>query len=776
MARFAAVFALLAVGAQGSALETRESSLEKAWAKELDAPEARERVNPVKRVVNLLNKMKSELEAEADNEAEMYDKMVCWCETNEKEKTKAIADAEAKDLQLSAEIEERAAKFGNLAASIEQTKKEIQENTANLEQATEIREKEAAEFREEEKDSVQAITNLRNAVAVLSKHQTTQAMLQMDKSLLAPMRVLLRDCALKYEVIVATRAEHRGAGLVSLLALNDETKTSSDAKAQGATAAALLSALDVHDDSVSDALPVKFAEPVIARAAKEATSAKSFLQVSNRQPLYESRSSARSAGIYGVMNQMLEEFESELSTSQKEELKAQEDFKALAAAKTAEIDAGKMKLDEMQAEDAGNAKALSDAKEDLANTRKQRSEDVEFLRNLKLTCNDLDSQWEKRSKTRGAETVAVAEAIAILTEDDNREHLAATVSFIQERSISASSSALRLSAAAALRRAAKAPDFYADDLLDAWNGRAVPSAVGAAAGPRTQLATLATAVQLDAFAKVKELMDKMMADLKDQQAEEVTFKDHCGSEMGTTEKTLYEKGELKQDLESNIERLESLMKKLDEEIEASKGQISGAQTEVKKAGQQREQENKEFQAVVSDQRATQSILNKALMKLKDFYEKGIGKAVLLQSGKQEPPVKFNAYKANGASNSVIGLIEQIIGDSKALESETTSGEQKAQVDYERFVKDSNNIIKDLQAAVASKSKNSAAADADKAQASADHTNTVGELESLGQYNADLHAECDFVLKNFDIRQKARLQEIEAIQAAKGILSGDRSTK
>mmetsp|Transcript_7959 Transcript_7959/g.22056 ORF Transcript_7959/g.22056 Transcript_7959/m.22056 type:complete len:773 (+) Transcript_7959:56-2374(+) len=772
MARFAAVFALLAVGAQGSALETRESSLEKAWAKELDAPEARERVNPVKRVVNLLNKMKSELEAEADNEAEMYDKMVCWCETNEKEKTKAIVDAEARDAQLSAEIEERAARFGQLAAEIKNTKEEIEANTQTLEQAISLREKEAAKFREEEKDMVQAITNLRNAVAVLSKHQGSSLM-QLDGSLLSGMRVLLRDAAVKYEMLVAGRGEKNGRALsTALLALKADKRRSSASDAWGMDAG-LLNALSAQSGPLSDVLPLHFAVRLVEKAAA-ARSAKAFLQLS--QPIFESRSSARSADIYGVMNQMLEEFESELSTSQKEELKAQEDFKALAAAKSAEVDAGKQKLDEMQAEDAGNAKALSDAKEDLANTRKQRSEDVEFLRNLKLTCNDLDSQWEKRSKTRGAETVAVAEAIAILTEDDNREHLAATVSFIQERSISASSSALRLSAAAALRRAAKAPDFYADDLLDAWNGRAVPSAVGAAAGPRTQLATLATAVQLDAFAKVKELMDKMMADLKDQQAEEVTFKDHCGSEMGTTEKTLYEKGELKQDLESNIERLESLMKKLDEEIEASKGQISGAQTEVKKAGQQREQENKEFQAVVSDQRATQSILNKALMKLKDFYEKGIGKAVLLQSGKQEPPVKFNAYKANGASNSVIGLIEQIIGDSKALESETTSGEQKAQVDYERFVKDSNNIIKDLQAAVASKSKNSAAADADKAQASADHTNTVGELESLGQYNADLHAECDFVLKNFDIRQKARLQEIEAIQAAKGILSGDRSTK
>mmetsp|Transcript_145069 Transcript_145069/g.464901 ORF Transcript_145069/g.464901 Transcript_145069/m.464901 type:complete len:782 (-) Transcript_145069:40-2385(-) len=767
---------LLACGALATELEAREASLEAAWSNVLMPPaaEAKERVNPVKRVVNLLNKMKSELEAEADNEAEMYDKMVCWCETNEKEKTKAIADAEAKDLQLSAEIEERAAKFGNLAASIEQTKKEIQENTANLEQATEIREKEAAEFREEEKDSVQAVTNLRNAVAVLSKHQTTQAMLQMDKSLLVPMRVLLRDCALKYEVIVATRAEHRGAGLVSLLALNDETKTSSDAKVQGATAAALLSALDVHDDSVSDALPVKFAERVVARAAKEATSAKSFLQVSSRQPLYESRSSARSAGIYGVMNQMLEEFESELSTSQKEELKAQEDFKALAAAKIAEIDAGKMKLDEMQAEDAGNAKALSDAKEDLANTRKQRSEDVEFLRNLKLTCNDLDSQWEKRGKTRAAETTAVAEAIAVLTEDDAREMLAKSVSLLQiHSSASAQVAASRASAAAALRLAASAPEFDADDLLAAWHGRSHRSTplVGAAAGPRAHLSTLVMAVQLDSFTKVKEMMDTMVAELKTQQAEEVKFKAYCNKELDEHEKSVYDKTELKKDLDTKIAQLQSLIEHLTQEIADASSQISTTEVEIKTASQSREAENKEFQSVVADQRATQAILSKALVKLKDFYSKGIGKALLLQRASQEPPVKFNDYKSNSGASPVMGLIEQIIEDSKALESETTAGETKAQAGYEQFVKDSNGLIKDLQASIAQKTGASAAAKGDTAEASANLESTVGELESLASYEADLHAECDFVVKNFDVRQKARLQEMEAIQLAKAILSG-----
>merc|ERR550525_446928 len=109
-------------GGLSSAADARQLSLEQEWAKELQPSSSGTEVvtykTPVKRVVNLLEKMKAELEAEADKESEMYDKMVCWCETNEKEKKQAVADAEAKDIELSSEIESRAAKFGDLAASI----------------------------------------------------------------------------------------------------------------------------------------------------------------------------------------------------------------------------------------------------------------------------------------------------------------------------------------------------------------------------------------------------------------------------------------------------------------------------------------------------------------------------------------------------------------------------------------------------------------------------------------------------------------------------------
>jgi len=742
----------------GSA-QGRQQSLERVWSHELSASWTA--VSPIKRVVNLLMKMKAELEKEASNESAMYDKMVCWCETNEKEKTKAVADAEAKDKDLMAEIEQRSASVGELVATIQMLKKQIAEDTASLKKAAAIREKTAAEFLETETDLVQTMTNLRNAVGVLAKQQGG-GFLQMTGPLISGMRVWLRSAAMKYEVLHGEIGVGPQAFQTVLLSLQSETKRFTTSAEQ-----ALLSALDVHGESMSDSLPLKFAELLVAKSAAGARSQTgSFLQAGTHQPKSSGSYNAASGGIYGIMTQMLEDFEAQLSTAEKDEKKAAEDFAGLKEAKSEQIAVAKEKLDDIESGSSENLKALSDAKEDLAMTRKQRTMDIKFLRNLQDTCNDLDKQWERRSATRAAEIEAVSETIAILTEDDARELMAKSVSLLQQRigTVATLAAARRYRTATFLRRAAQVPDFEADDLLSAWHGRHAVTTL-----PRAQLSTLAMSVQLDSFAKVKAMMDKMVAELKNQQQEEAEFKAYCTKEFDKTEKAVYEKKEEKTDLEAKIEKLDILKAKLAKEIQKAKKQISESSDEIKKASKSREEGNAEFQTVVADQSATQVILKKALTRLENFYKKGKGNKLVL--AEQEPPVKFNKYKKNAGASPVMGLIEQIIEDSEKLVAEATESEYKAQGEYEKFVTNSNAIIKQLSEDVEAKTKATATAKGESAEAKGDLENAVGELESLAQYDADLHGECDFVLKNFDIRQKARLQEMEAIQAAKGILSG-----
>merc|ERR1719450_1518083 len=125
--------------------------------------------------------MLKQLEKEAEEDEEIYDQLACWCETNDKEKTKAIADAEARIEDLTVKIEELTATSARLNTEIKNLEKEVAANQEALDQATAIREKQLAEFNAEEKDLLESISALKAAITVLAKHHDG-ALPQMPRS------------------------------------------------------------------------------------------------------------------------------------------------------------------------------------------------------------------------------------------------------------------------------------------------------------------------------------------------------------------------------------------------------------------------------------------------------------------------------------------------------------------------------------------------------------------------------------------------------------------
>merc|ERR550537_839370 len=288
-----------------------------------------------------------------------------------------------------------------------------------------------------------------------------------------------------------------------------------------------------------------------------------------------------------------------------------------------------------------------------------------------------------------------------------------------------------------------------------------------------RLATLAVRVRLDAFTRVKKAIDDMVAQLLKEKEDEIKHKDFCVDEFNTNELQTEKKEREKQDLIAKIEDLEMTIKQLTEAIEQLKAEIAEMQVQLKRAGEDREKENKEFQMTVADQRATQKLLTAALNILKGFYAKK-AKAALVQTAQPAgppPPPGFEAYKKNAAAPGVMGMIQQIINDAKAMEAEAIKSEEDAQKAYEEFVKDTNDSIEEKSKAIVTKSEEKAVAEADKTEAEEAKENVMLELEQLSNEKADLSKACDFIMKNFDIRQTGRDEEIEALKQAKAILSG-----
>merc|ERR1719316_477975 len=155
--------------------------------------------------------------------------------------------------------------------------------------------------------------------------------------------------------------------------------------------------------------------------------------------------------------------------------------------------------------------------------------------------------------------------------------------------------------------------------------------------------------------------------------------------------------------------------------------------EMKRAAENRKKEKAEFEVTVSDQRATQKLLAVSLKILSDFYN-----AALVQTNQkgqktvagQAPPPGFKKYEKSASSGGVMGMMQGIIDDAKAMEAECIRAEEKAQKDFDDFVKDTNNSIETKTNDITTKSEDKAKAEADKTQAQKDLDATLTELEAL----------------------------------------------
>merc|ERR1719454_372215 len=123
----------------------------------------------------------------------------------------------------------------------------------------------------------------------------------------------------------------------------------------------------------------------------------------------------QSGEIFGILKQMKETFESNLSGSQKEELAAQATFKDLKKAKEEEIQAGQDSLEAKEQQLASTDETLAQSKEDREDTYASLGADKKFLMEVKVKCKMTDQEWEERQKIRQSELKAVAQAIEILS-------------------------------------------------------------------------------------------------------------------------------------------------------------------------------------------------------------------------------------------------------------------------------------------------------------------------------------------------------------------------
>jgi uncharacterized coiled-coil protein SlyX len=328
-----------------------------ALQRDLRAQESKER--PVAKVVKLLKDMAAELQAGLEDDKQVHELLFCWCKTNDADKTKAIADGEARSAQLESIMDGAVAKIAELTAKRKATQEEMYEDQKALDEAEEQRMKDNKAFHAEEVDLLEAVDASEYAIEALSKHHTGLAQVRSVVDRLRKARV---DQLLPRSSRLASRQVDMLKGFVSQ-------------STQGGA---------------------------------------SFLSV----PGFQSYS-PQSGQIFGILEQLKKDFQDSLSDAQKEELKSKEQFEALKAAKLEEIAMAKKAIANMDSEIAETQEKHAVALEEYNDTQYQLELDRAFLADLKKKCAVSDEEFAARVKSRTEEIAAVEDTIAILNTDES---------------------------------------------------------------------------------------------------------------------------------------------------------------------------------------------------------------------------------------------------------------------------------------------------------------------------------------------------------------------
>merc|ERR1719310_557899 len=308
------------------------------------------------------------------------------------------------------------------------------------------------------------------------------------------------------------------------------------------------------------------------------------------------------------------------------------------------------------------------------------------------------------------------------------------------------------------------------------------------------------------FDNVIALIDKMAAQLKGEQKTDDEKKAYCLAEFDKADDQKKVLERKLSDAETAIEDAKGALATLADEISATKEAIEELDAAVAEATSQREKENAVYKQTMAQNVAAKELIKMAKNRMNKFYNPDLYKAppkrelseedrIAVNMGGTAPPtpapggiagtgityvqvsmhtqsedsVEFKKKGQEAAG--VIAMMDLLLKD---LENQINVGEteeKNAQEDYETLMADS----KDKRTADAKLLGDKMAAKAETDAALEKHTDekaaTTEELQGNAEYIAALHADCDWLLQNFDQRKEARVGEIDAMMKAKDVLQG-----
>merc|ERR1719329_1929128 len=240
---------------------------------------------------------------------------------------------------------------------------------------------------------------------------------------------------------------------------------------------------------------------------------------------------------------------------------------------------------------------------------------------------------------------------------------------------------------------------------------------------------------------------------------------------------------------------------LEEEIKNLEATIKEDDKNVAEATAQRQEENAAYKTLMSENTAASALINMAKNRMNKFYNPTQYKAppkrelsredrIAVNMGGTAPPTpapggiagtgitafvqlhsQVDSQKAQQESAGIIAMMDLLLKDLASQMTIAETEEKNAQEDYETAMADAKETRLADAKSLGEKMTVKAQADEALEKHSDEKASSTEELMGNGEYIASLHADCDWLLQNFDQRKAARADEVDAMLKAKEVLKG-----
>lgn len=290
------------------------------------------------------------------------------------------------------------------------------------------------------------------------------------------------------------------------------------------------------------------------------------------------------------------------------------------------------------------------------------------------------------------------------------------------------------------------------------------------------IASLTARVAADPFKKVKGLIQKLIERLLEESRAEATKKGFCDEALGSAEHERNARFEQANDLSREIKSLEAKEDELSEEIDELTKAIKEESDTLKKTTEDREEEKSENMDTLKVAKEGLAAVTEALLILKSFYSQAAkASAALVQASPVDEDTSGPGFSGNykgkqGGMKAVFALLEVIQSDFDRTLRKTDEAEQKAHRDYVEFSQTSKSSIAGKETKKELDEQDLQTTKTTLKKKMSDLQDTVDLLDKALEELEELKPTCIDTGMSYEERVKKREEEIAALEKALQILA------